>query len=247
MDAAAVVLADMPTRRAVHRSIVGRGFWPPRRPRAAGTGGCAGFEGCAMIRRYAVESSSSEADLGLLQRIATRDETALAQLYDRHCRLAYSVIMRILRSPPDAEEVLQETFVRVWSRAETYDVLLGSPAAWLLRIARNGAIDRLRARRARANVDVDPAVHPDGNAPRAPQPVTHHTPETTLEDRAMVGAVRTALATLTPAQRELIEAAFFEGYTHTELAVRFGVPLGTVKTRIRTGLTTMRGRLEQVI
>ena len=98
-----------------------------------------------------MESSSSEIDVGLLQRIATRDEAALAALYDRHSRLAYSVIMRILGSPSDAEDVLQETFVRVWSRADTYNALLGSPATWLIRIARNRAIDRLRARRVRGN------------------------------------------------------------------------------------------------
>jgi RNA polymerase sigma-70 factor (ECF subfamily) len=194
-----------------------------------------------------VELSSSEVDLGLLQRIATRDETALAELYDRHSRLAYTVIMRILGSPSDAEEVLQETFVRVWSRADTYDPHLGSPAAWLTRIARNRAIDRLRARRVRMNVTVEPAAHAGDDAPRSWEPVTRETPETELQGRTTAGAVRTALAALTPAQRALIEAAFFEGYTHSELATRFGVPLGTVKTRIRTGLAAMRGRLEQVI
>jgi RNA polymerase sigma-70 factor (ECF subfamily) len=76
--------------------------------------------------------------------------------------------------------------------------------------------------------------------------VTRDTPKTTLEDHTTASAVRTALAALAPSQRELIEAAFFEGYTHSELAARFGVPLGTVKTRIRTGLAAMRGRLEQL-
>ena len=103
-----------------------------------------------------LDSTSTGIDLGLLRRIAVRDETALAELYDRHSRLAYSVIMRILRSSSDAEDVLQETFVRVWSRAETYDSLLGSPAAWVVRIARNRAIDRLRATRVRATVAGDP-------------------------------------------------------------------------------------------
>jgi RNA polymerase sigma-70 factor (ECF subfamily) len=194
-----------------------------------------------------VESSSSEADLGLLQRIAIRDEAALAELYDRHSRRAYSVIMRILGSQSDAEDVLQETFVRVWSRAETYDALMGTPSAWLTRIARNRAIDRLRARRVRGNVAVRPIVQAGDDAPRSEEPVTRDTPETVLEGRTMAGAVRTALAALTPAQRTLIEAAYFEGYTHSELATRFGVPLGTVKTRIRTGLAAMRDRLEQVI
>jgi RNA polymerase sigma-70 factor, ECF subfamily len=189
-----------------------------------------------------VESSSSEVDIGLLQRVATRDETALAALYDRYGRLAYSVIMRILGSPAEAEDVLQETFVRVWSRADTYDALLGSPATWLTRIARNRAIDRLRARRARAHVAVDAA----DVAPRSAEPVTRDTPETLMEGRATAGAVQTALASLTPAQRALIEAAFFEGYTHSELALRYGVPLGTVKTRIRAGLAALRDRLVHV-
>jgi RNA polymerase sigma-70 factor (ECF subfamily) len=77
--------------------------------------------------------------------------------------------------------------------------------------------------------------------------VTRDTPHTLLEDRTTAGAVRSALDTLTPSQRALIEAAFFEGYTHSELATRFGMPLGTVKTRIRTGLATLRDHLEQVI
>jgi RNA polymerase sigma-70 factor, ECF subfamily len=123
----------------------------------------------------------------------------------------------------------------------------GAPATWLTRIARNRAIDRLRARRARANVNVEPAVHDAADVPRSREPVTRDTPETVLESRTMAGAVRTALAALTPTQRALIEAAYFEGYTHSELATRFGVPVGTVKTRIRTGLAAMRERLAEVI
>jgi RNA polymerase sigma-70 factor (ECF subfamily) len=96
-----------------------------------------------------MESSGPEVDLGLLLRIASRDDAALAELYDRHSRPAFSVIMRILRSQTEAEDVLQETFMRVWSRADTYDTLRGSPGGWITRIARNLAIDKLRARRAR--------------------------------------------------------------------------------------------------
>jgi RNA polymerase sigma-70 factor (ECF subfamily) len=193
-----------------------------------------------------MESSSSEVDLGLLLRIASRDDTALGELYDRHSRLAFSVIMRILRSQTEAEEVLQETFMRVWSRADTYDTLRGSPGGWLTRIARNLAIDRLRARRARAKVTVEPAVLPGDGPSHSIEPITRDTPETTLEIHSTASAVRMALAALTREQRELIEAAFFEGYTHSELAIRFGMPLGTVKTHIRTGLAAMRDRLVHV-
>jgi RNA polymerase sigma-70 factor (ECF subfamily) len=182
-------------------------------------------------------------DLSLLQRIAARDDAALAELYDRHHRLAFAIIRRIVQSPSDAEEVLQETFVRVWSRAETYDARLGSPAAWVVRIARNRAIDRVRARQARADVNAPvPAPDDAGSARDLP---SHDTPESVLHSTYAARAVRGAVAALPPAQRTLIEAAFFEGYTHQELAARFGVPLGTVKTRIRNGLLSLRGRLEQ--
>jgi RNA polymerase sigma-70 factor (ECF subfamily) len=182
-------------------------------------------------------------DLKLLQRIAARDDAALAELYDRHSRLVFAIIRRIVQSPSDAEEVLQETFVRVWSRAETYDARLGSPAAWVVRIARNRAIDRLRARRARADVNAPvPAASEAGNARELPAP---DTPESVLRATYAALTVRGAVAALPAAQRTLIEAAFFEGYTHQELADRFGVPLGTVKTRIRTGLVSLRVRLEQ--
>ena len=182
-------------------------------------------------------------DLSLLERIAARDDAALAELYDRHHRLAFAIIRRIVQSPSDAEEVLQETFVRVWSRAETYDARLGSPAAWVVRIARNRAIDRVRARQARADVNA-PVPAPDDPAPARDLP-SHDTPESVLHSTYAARAVRGAVAALPAAQRTLIEAAFFEGYTHQELAARFGVPLGTVKTRIRSGLVSLRGRLEQ--
>ena len=181
-------------------------------------------------------------DLSLLHRIASRDDAALAELYDRHSRLAFAIIRRVVQSPSDAEEVLQETFVRVWSRAETYDARLGSPAAWVVRIARNGAIDRVRARQARADVNAPVPTVDDAAARELP---SHDTPESVLRSTYAARAVRGAVAALPAAQRTLIEAAFFEGYTHQELAARFGVPLGTVKTRIRNGLQSLRGRLEQ--
>lgn len=181
-------------------------------------------------------------DLSLLQRIASRDDAAMAELYDRHSRVAYAIIRRIVQSPSDAEEVLQETFVRVWSRADTYDARLGSPAAWVVRIARNRAIDRLRARQARSDVN---APVPVTDAAPEPELPAHDTPESVLRSTHAAMAVRGAVAALPAAQRTLIEAAFFEGYTHQELSARFGVPLGTVKTRIRSGLVSLRVRLEQ--
>lgn len=192
-------------------------------------------------------SSDVSADLALLQRIVARDERAVAELYDRHSRLVFSLIRRILRSESDAEDVLQETFVRVWSRADTYHAALGSPATWLTRIARNRAVDRLRSRRTRAAVDSPVPDTPDSGEIRMAVADVSTRPDVQAQDAAVANALRGGVARLPEAQRVLIEAAYFEGYTHQELAVRFGLPLGTVKTRIRTGLTVLRGQLEQAV
>jgi RNA polymerase sigma-70 factor, ECF subfamily len=187
--------------------------------------------------------SSDPTDLLLFQRIVARDTAALADLYDRHNRLLFGLILRILRDRAEAEEILQEVFVRVWTRAELYDPRLGNPTSWLVRLARNRAIDRLRARRVREaasgpSLD-ESAAEPVGTAIRSPEAI--------VVDDERRGKVIDALASIPPEQRHLIEAAFFEGYTHSELAKRFGLPLGTVKTRIRTGMIAMRERLEHAV
>ena len=189
--------------------------------------------------------ASGPTDLSLLQRIVARDTTALAELYDRHGRLLFSLILRIVRDRGEAEEILQEAFVRVWTRAEKYDARIGGPLPWIVRVARNCAIDRLRARRIRATVDA-PSI--DLAAVEATAPATGiQTPEAAVLDSERRRTLTGALAGLSAEQRQLIEAAFFEGYTHSELAERFGLPLGTVKTRIRAGMITMRKRLEHAV
>ena len=174
-------------------------------------------------------------DIALLDRIVARDEQAVAELYDRHHRLLFGLILRILRDRSEAEEVLQEVFVLVWTRAETYNVALGSPAAWLVRIARNRGIDRLRANNVRVR-----AVE------SAPLPVAADSPETRAALSEQQRAVACALQSLPQDQRVLIEPAYFLGLTQSELAERFNLPLGTVKTRIRTGMMALRGQLSQV-
>ena len=174
-------------------------------------------------------------DIALLDRIVARDEQAVAELYDRHHRLLFGLILRILRDRSEAEEVLQEVFVLVWTRAETYNVALGPPAAWLVRIARNRGIDRLRANNVRVR-----AVE------SAPLPVAADSPETRAALSEQQRAVACALQSLPQDQRVLIEQAYFLGLTQSELAERFNLPLGTVKTRIRTGMMALRGLLSQV-
>jgi RNA polymerase sigma-70 factor, ECF subfamily len=184
---------------------------------------------------------SDPIDLTLLQRVAARDTTALAELYDRHSRLLFGLILRIVGDRAEAEEILQETFLRVWTRADIYDARVGGPLPWMVRVARNVAIDRLRARRSRAAIDT-PA--PGDRIAEAVPASDIQSPEALVLDAERRRSLTNALAGLPAEQRLLIEAAFFEGYTHSELARRFGLPLGTVKTRIRTGMIAMRQRLE---
>jgi RNA polymerase sigma-70 factor, ECF subfamily len=180
-------------------------------------------------------ANDARADIALLDRIVARDAGAVADLYDRHNRLLYGLILRILRDRSEAEEVLQEVFVLVWTRAETYNVALGSPAAWLVRVARNRAIDRLRSNAVRLRA-VEAAPLPDAAA----------SPETCAADSERQRVVKRALDTLPADQRVLIEQAYFLGLTQSELAERFQLPLGTVKTRIRTGMITLREQLSQI-
>ena len=189
--------------------------------------------------------ASDPTDLSVLQRIAARDTAALAELYDRHSRLLFGLILRIVRDRGEAEDILQEAFMRVWTRAETYDAQVGGPLPWIVRVARNCAIDRLRSRRVRAVVHA-PAI--DFSAVETTAPATSiQTPEATVLIAEQRRTLTGALAGLPAEQRQLIEAAFFDGYTHSELAHRFELPLGTVKTRIRAGMSAMRKRLEHAV
>jgi RNA polymerase sigma-70 factor, ECF subfamily len=178
----------------------------------------------------------ARADIVLMNRVVAHDASAIADLYDRHSRLLYGLIVRIVRDRGEAEELLQEVFVQVWTRADTYNVQLGTPIAWLVRIARNRAIDRLRANTVRTRtVEATPL----------PPPV--QTPEARAAMTEQERAVARALEALPPDQRQLIECAYFVGLTQSELAERFGLPLGTVKTRVRTGMMTLRRDLQHIM
>jgi RNA polymerase sigma-70 factor (ECF subfamily) len=181
-----------------------------------------------------VPSTSDAADVTLIDRIAQRDASAVAELYDQYSALLYGLILRILNDRAEAGEVLQDVFISVWRRAESYNVSLGTVVGWLVRIARNRAIDRLRARMIR-----------DRALQHYPLPPPPETPETGAARSERRRAVMQALAELPAEQRMLIEEAYFRGLTHSELASRFGLPLGTVKTRIRTAMTSLRQQLRE--
>ena len=179
--------------------------------------------------------AAEHADRHLIERLARGDGEALGEIYDRHGRRVYSLVLRIVRDQGDAEELVQEVFAQAWQQSARYAPARGSVAAWLLTMARSRAIDRLRARRSRPDLDQPESIpDPPDDAPGA---------EELLDEATRAAGVRSALNALSMMERLAIELAFYEGYTHTEIAERLEQPLGTVKTRIRQGLLKLRDQL----
>jgi RNA polymerase sigma-70 factor (ECF subfamily) len=170
----------------------------------------------------------------LFEQIARGHRPALERVYDRHAHLVYAVAIRILRNQADAEEVVQEVFLQVWREASRYDPARGTPQAWLVMVARTRAIDKLRAGRRHGDQRRETAILAQHESP-APRRADDET-----ADRQLVLGV---LARLSPAHRQVLELAYYEGLTQTEIAERTGIPLGTVKTRIRMSLEQLRTAL----
>ena len=175
--------------------------------------------------------------VALVGRIARGDREAFARFYDATAGAAFGLIRRIMRDPSGAEDVLQETFLQVWHEAAKYDQRRGSPEAWVIMRARTRAIDRLRSMRRRDRIAGAPL-----DAGAVPEPAGVGNPGVAAEAS---GLVHGALAALPAPQRRVIELAFFEGLTQTEIAARLGEPLGTVKTRARLGLERLRAMLRE--
>jgi RNA polymerase sigma-70 factor, ECF subfamily len=172
-------------------------------------------------------------DAALIERIVARDEAALSLLYDRYSGMLSAVLNRILRDGQAAEEVLQVIFFQLWRTARRFDSERGSLAGWLLVIARNRAISRLRRR--------NPAAGDELSENSVVLPLNL---ESAVAQEQLLGRVKIALADLPAEQRACIELAYFEGLTHTEIAERIGDPLGTVKTRLRSAVETLKRNLQ---
>ena len=170
-------------------------------------------------------------DVDLLKAIVRQDETALAELYDRYRVILFSLLVRILNSREEAEDVLQEVFLQVWRRAADFDENRGRPFTWLVTLARSRGIDRLRNLAARERVAVAGAREPSEEVSDAVADAFRS------EQRGLVTA---ALAQLPEEQKSVLVLAYFEGLTQSEIAEKLGSPLGTVKTRMRTGLIKLR-------
>jgi len=182
---------------------------------------------------------AADNDTSLVARMQQRDPRALAELYDRYGRAAYSLILRVVRDTGIAEDLVQETFLRVWNRVHGFDGQRGSIGSWLLAVARNRAIDYLRSAggRERHAVEYEETGHPSLYCDMEKDILS--------SDKARV--VKSAIQKLSPNQRQVIELAYFEGLSQTEMAERMGQPLGTVKTWVRTALKNLRDELAAVV
>ena len=166
--------------------------------------------------------------------MARGDGEALRELYDRHARGIYSLAVWILRSQPDAEDIVQEVFTQAWTQAGRYDASRGTVAAWLLMQARSRAIDRLRSRKLR----------PEGATSTFETRDPGEGPDAQVMAGEYARRVRAALRSLSDPQRTALELAFFEGLTYSQVAEHLNQPIGTVKTRIRQGLLRLKAALD---
>ena len=170
---------------------------------------------------------STEDDAALLAQVQRGDEQAMAALFDRYSKVVYSVALRVLRDPAAAEDVLQEIFMQIWRNPTSFIATRGSLGGWLAVVSRNRSIDALRRKRPTEQVEEMALASNYNLADEA-------------ERNSLMEKARGVIHLLPVEQRKTLEMAFFDGLTHSEIAEMTGDPLGTVKTRIRSGLTTLR-------
>jgi RNA polymerase sigma-70 factor (ECF subfamily) len=181
------------------------------------------------IQQSPVNHGDASADMRLVARIRAGDQQSMSELYDRYAKVVYAVALRVLQDAGAAEDVLQDVFLQLWRNPDAFDASRGNLAAWLAVISRHRSIDRLRKRR--PETDIEDCVIAGGPDVRDE-----------AEHKLMIEKVRGVLAEMSSDQRNVLELAFFQGLTHTEIAEKTGEPLGTVKTRIRSGLQQLRAK-----
>lgn len=176
-------------------------------------------------------------DATLVQRLLQSDVSAFEQLYDRHSRIVYALVLRILQQASTAEEVVQDVFLQLWRNASQYQTARGAFVPWLLTLARNRALDhlRLKSERQRRREDQTEELPSISAAPEY---------EKALDEKRRAERVRSLMGALTPQQKKAIEMAYFEGLSHSEIAAALKEPLGTVKSWIRNGLLRLKEGLQ---
>lgn len=176
---------------------------------------------------FLVSSDNGPTDASLVLAIRSGDEAAIARVYDRYSAIVYSVALRVVGDTGAAEDILQEVFLQLWRNPDVFDSSRGSLGPWLAVIARNRAIDILRKRRPETEI-TDLVVSTDTDLFRG------------VELKRTVEKVRAAMGAMPEPQRSALEMSFFQGLTHGEIAEKTREPLGTIKTRIRSGLLALR-------
>ncbi len=183
--------------------------------------------------------ASSLIEPALIAKVAKGDQQAFGQLYDLSCSLLFTLALRILGDRDEATDLLQEVYLEVWRKGVRYDVGRGTPMAWLVTVTRSRAIDRLRSRAAKGRGVTDSL----GDTRAADLPDQAPGPFETNADLERRALVKKAFAELPEAQRQVLELAYYEGLSHQEIAVRLSQPLGTIKTRIKLGMSKLRDLL----
>ena len=184
-------------------------------------------------------------DAPLVARLAAGDADALAVLYDRHGPTAFTLARAMVGGASDAEDVVAAVFAQLWQSAHRFDAARGSVTAWITTMTRSRALDLLRAQRRRSRLH-ERAATADADGFAVPLGGGGDTPDVDAERAELAVAVRESLTSLPPAQRRAIELAFFGGLSHSDIAAVLNEPLGTVKTRIRSGMLKLRDALRPV-
>ena len=183
------------------------------------------------------DSSEVSLDATLVRRLLQQDVDAFEQLYDRHSRIVYSLVLRIVQQGSTAEEVVQDVFLQLWRNAGQYDTKRGPFVPWLMALARNRALDqlRLKSERQRRREDQTEELPPVMDIPQF---------EKALDEKRRAQRVRELIGSLNPQQKKVIELAYFEGLSHSEIAEKLEEPLGTVKSWIRNALLRLKEGLQ---
>lgn len=183
------------------------------------------------------QSDDVSSDAALVHRLLQRDVRAFEQLYDRHSRIVYGLVLRILQQASTAEEVVQDVFLQLWRNAGQYQSARGPFVPWLLTLARNRALDnlRLKSERQRRREDQTDELPSIAQAPEY---------EKALDEKRRAEVVRSLMGALSAPQKKAIEMAYFEGLSHSEIAAALQEPLGTVKSWIRNGLIRLKEGLQ---